>query len=161
METLSERLKFRRAQLGMSQSQVARDVAKRRGRAFSQQAYAALESGAAKASAEIATIADVLGVDLAWLRDGAGHSPEPRPAPPGEGHVDEITINRPAALAALSVTFRRIDPTLDLVSARDLAEIVLRAIARAPVSGLTPDPVLHAAIGTDALVQEFLSVTRR
>ncbi len=80
MDTLSERLKFRRKQLGLSQSAVARAVSKRRKRQFSQQAYASLEADKSQTSAEIATIAEVLAVPLSWLRDGEGQRPE-APAP--------------------------------------------------------------------------------
>lgn len=65
MKTLAERLRFRRSHLKLSQGAVAKAVARKRGRPFSQQAYAALESGTAQSSAEIATIAEVLKVDLA------------------------------------------------------------------------------------------------
>ena len=75
MKNLSDRLKFRRHQLGLKQAQIARAVQELRGRKFTQQAYAALESGSAKNSAEISAIAEVLTVPLEWLRDGKG--PEP------------------------------------------------------------------------------------
>lgn len=80
MGTLAERLKFRRKQLGLSQSAVARAVSRRRKRPFSQQAYASLEAGKAQTSGEIATIAEVLDVPLSWLRDGEGQRPA-APAP--------------------------------------------------------------------------------
>lgn len=77
MKTLAERLRFRRNQMKMSQGAVAKAVAKKRQRPFSQQAYGALESGAAQSSAEIATIAEVLECRLSWLRDGEGDPPQP------------------------------------------------------------------------------------
>jgi phage repressor protein C with HTH and peptisase S24 domain len=83
METLADRLKLRRNQLGLTQKAVAREISRVRGRTFSQQAYAALESGDSQMSAEIATISEVLKAPLAWLRDGKGAPPdaggEPRP----------------------------------------------------------------------------------
>ncbi|WP_159728335.1 LexA family transcriptional regulator [Methylosinus sp. Ce-a6] len=88
MDTLANRLKQRRKQLRLSQAAVARAVAKLRGRAFSQQAYAALESGDSQSSAEIATIAEVLKAPLAWLRDGKGSSPEAVEPPCFESAVD-------------------------------------------------------------------------
>jgi phage repressor protein C with HTH and peptisase S24 domain len=88
MDTLANRLKYRRKQLRLSQAAVARAVAKKRGRAFSQQAYGALESGGAQSSAEIAAIAEVLKAPLAWLRDGKGAPPDTPETPNVESAVD-------------------------------------------------------------------------
>lgn len=89
MDTLGERLKFRRKQCGLSQAAVAKAVAKLRKKPFSQQAYAALEANKSHSSVEISAIAEVLQAPLAWLRDGVG---EPPAAPEGldvESSVDD------------------------------------------------------------------------
>lgn len=66
MNGLKERLKKARFERGISQ----RELATRIGRA--QSAIAALESGRNKESTNIATIAQVLGVDPVWLETGNG-----------------------------------------------------------------------------------------
>lgn len=104
MDTLAERLKYRRAQLRLSQSAVAKAVAKKRGRAFSQQAYGALESGTAQSSAEIAATAEVLQVALEWLRDGKGDPPTGHHIPPVSA-VDG-DIGRTSADAILEIDVR-------------------------------------------------------
>jgi phage repressor protein C with HTH and peptisase S24 domain len=88
MDTLANRLKFRRKQLRLSQAAVAKAVSKMRGRPFSQQAYAALESGDSQSSTEIASIAEVLKSPLAWLRDGRGEPPEASEPSRHESAVD-------------------------------------------------------------------------
>ncbi len=77
MRTLGERLKYRREELGLSQPEVAKRVSElvaSRGKTYTQQAYQLLESGKSKSSTELPIIADVLGVDLVWLRDGEGQT---------------------------------------------------------------------------------------
>lgn len=66
MNGLNERLKKARLEKGISQKELATRI----GRA--QSAIAALESGRNKESTNIATIAQVLGVDPVWLETGNG-----------------------------------------------------------------------------------------
>lgn len=67
MRELKDRLKERRAALGLSQTAVAERVAKLRGRSFSQQAYGFLESGKTQESPALPAIAEVLQTPLEWL----------------------------------------------------------------------------------------------
>lgn len=66
MNSLKDRLKKARLEKGISQKELATRI----GRA--QSAIAALESGRNKESTNIATIAQVLGVDPVWLETGNG-----------------------------------------------------------------------------------------
>lgn len=103
MDTLADRLKHRRKQLRLSQAAVARAVSKLRGRTFSQQAYAALESGDSQTSSEIAAIAEVLQAPLAWLRDGKGAPPQ---ASATESAVDTDIGREPDQAAIWEVDVR-------------------------------------------------------
>lgn len=66
MNGLNERLKKARLEKGISQKELATRIGR------SQSAIAALESGRNKESTNIATIAQVLGVDPVWLETGNG-----------------------------------------------------------------------------------------
>ncbi|ORE99543.1 hypothetical protein BGI15_07795 [Snodgrassella alvi] len=66
MNGLNERLKKARLEKGISQKELATRIGR------SQSAIAALESGRNKESTNIATIAQVLGVDPVWLEIGNG-----------------------------------------------------------------------------------------
>lgn len=67
MKTLAERLTWARTKKGISQETLAKSAG------ISQGSIGHLESGLRLSSRKILTIADVLGVDAAWLSEGKGH----------------------------------------------------------------------------------------
>ena len=75
LDTLAKRLSWARAQMGLSQQDLARaaDV--------SQGTIGNLEAGIRNTARKITSIAAALGVDPGWLADGTGHPI------PGTGHI--------------------------------------------------------------------------
>lgn len=77
MKTLAERLKHRREQLKLSQPQVAEEVRRREGTAFSQQTLSHLERGRVAKTSSLHTLAEILHCSPEWLRTGKGVCADP------------------------------------------------------------------------------------